>query len=171
MEVEVVAPDAHDELASEIKHSSEFTFIPIDDGTPAKWNESIHRSGADIIVLITADITLRAATIEHLIERYHSKRLIGIADNRFSVVDGRLLVFDRELWNEINQFDEQLHPQLSTLDFTLKAKESGYRLEKIPRHALGIAALSSRFRGYSLRGILYLFGKHPKLVIQLFSGV
>ncbi|MFB6187918.1 MAG: hypothetical protein ABEI86_13780, partial [Halobacteriaceae archaeon] len=96
MEVGVVAPESHDELASEIKHSTEFTVIPIEDGKPAMWNESIQQSKADIIVLITTDNTVRATTIEHLIQRYDSKRLIGIADNRFGVVDGRLLVFARE---------------------------------------------------------------------------
>lgn len=138
----------------------------------AARNRGVRQAETDIVIIMDDDIAFAEETLKELTERVHPDTLVGIKDWDFDLIAGRVMVFYKDLWEDIGGFDERLGSHMGDTEFALKAKQAGYRIEQIPReqfnheeHERSITMWDRTWRA------AYLAVKHPKAVTRLARGM
>lgn len=135
-------------------------------------NRGVRQAETDLVAIMDDDISFPEGTLDELAHRARPDTLLGIADWDYGWVAGRVMVFHRDLWEDVGGFDERLRSHMADTEFALSALRNGCDLERIPRevfyhdpHDRSIGAWDHAWRG------LYLAAKHPRFAPRLAKGL
>ena len=168
-EVSVVIPSIKEEV---------LTLESIPDGVPVSieregsLNEARNRGvgnvDTDIVAILDDDIAFSEELFYALVDEVDRKTLVGVADWEFGLVAGRVMIFHRDLWQELGGFDERLRSHNGDTEFSLRVHDAGYDLVRVPRdlfyHEEHERSITTWDRAWRLA---YLCGKYPEYAPHL----
>ena len=134
-------------------------------------NRGVLNSEADTIAVLDDDIRFTEETFWEIVERAED-RVVGIDDWNYGLFAGRVMIFPKQIWEDVGGFDEILRSHMGDTDFAIRVEKEGYDIEIIPReifeheeHERSIETWDHIWRG------LYLGVKHPKWAPRLLKGM
>lgn len=96
-------------------------------------NAGVRNTDADVVAVMDDDIAFPEETFEALVDRVDPDTLVAMEDWNYGWGAGRVMVFHRELWEDVGGFEEDLGNHMGDTEFSLKALEHGYSLETVDR--------------------------------------
>lgn len=135
-------------------------------------NRGVWGAQTQFVAIMDDDLQFPPELLTRIRDRLDETTLIGIGDWDFGWLAGRVMAFDRALWDDLGGFDERLRSHMGDTDFALRAWRAGYDLERMPReliyhepHERSITAWDRIWR------LGYMAVKHPRDVPRFINGV
>lgn len=164
--LEVVVPTTVDETDEVLTLESIPDDVPVHierDGTLNEArNRGVSATESELVLVLDDDLVFDAYLLDEWAERVDETTLLGLADWDYGWIAGRVMAFQKRLWEDVGGFDERLRSHMGDTKFALDALSDGYDLERIPRevvyhepHGRDISAWDHVWRG------LYLATQHP----------
>jgi GT2 family glycosyltransferase len=135
--VSVIIPTVRDSITTPDTVPSEAEIvIRRDDGLNTARNMGVRAASNDWIVIADDDINFPTETVDEAIQRMDHMTLAGLADFKpLRWIIGRLMIFHRELWEQVGGFDESRHHGGDT-DFAIRIETSGGKILRLDREAV-----------------------------------
>lgn len=165
-DVSIVIPTVRPEvITTETVPSEPEIVVRRDDGLNAARNKGVEAAKNDWIVVADDDIHFPTETVAETISEIDRRTLAGLADfSPLRWIIGRLMIFHRDLWNQVGGFDESRSHGGDT-DFAIRVKRHGGQVVQLDREAVshydedtgeGMNTLGH------LEWMLYLTRRHPR---------
>ena len=170
--IEVVIPSIKDEILTlESIPDSVPTHVMRDGTLNEARNEGVKRCDSDVVAIMDDDIAFTESLFDDLVGMVDDDSLVGLADPEFGFVLGRVMIFDKSLFEKVGGFDERLQSHNGDTDFALRAHRAGFEVVRVPEnivfhkeHERSITTFDRVWR------LAYLCGKHPRYAPLLLSG-
>ncbi|WP_164721999.1 glycosyltransferase family 2 protein [Haloterrigena salifodinae] len=134
-------------------------------------NRGIENAETDIVAVLDDDIAFSEELFYALVDEVDEDVLLGVADWEFGLVAGRVMIFYKSLWRDIDGFNERLHSHNGDTDFSLRAHNAGYSVKTVPRHLFyhedHERSITTWDRAWRL---MYLCGKHVRYAPYILSA-
>lgn len=126
-------------------------------------NIGVKRARSDTIIIMDDDLAFSEETLYNILDKVNQDTLVGMAEETVGLILGRVMAFTKGLWKTIGGFDERLRSHNGDTDFAIKAKKSGFQIERFPQtwfdhkeHNRSVTPFDRIWR------IAYLSIKHPR---------
>lgn len=134
-------------------------------------NRGVRNSDSEIVAVMDDDIRFTERVFWDVIDRAE-ERVVGLEGWLYGLFAGRVMVFPKEIWEDVGGFDERLGSHMGDTDFAIRVTKHGHDFELVPRevfdhedHKRSITAFDHAWRG------VYLSMKHPRWTPRLFNGM
>lgn len=129
-------------------------------------NEGISKATKEWIILCDDDIKFSRTFLDLLCELARERRIVGLeAYYPSPFVIGRLMLFSRNTWLKLGEFDIKSHGDES--EWCLRAIEHDYEILRIDRNCVFHHPHKKIKPKSEFGNLLYLFGKHPKFPFHI----
>lgn len=135
-------------------------------------NRGVRNADSEVVMIMDDDIAFPPELLRDLAEHAAPNTLIGLADWDYGWIAGRVMIFYRDMWEDVGGFDETLRSHMGDTEFALKALSNGYHLERLPRelfyHEDHERSITTRDHVWRLP---YLCVKYPRYAPTLIRGM
>ena len=129
-------------------------------------NEGISKATKKWIILCDDDIEFSRTFLNLLCEIARERRIVGLeAYYPSPLTIGRLMMFSKNTWFELGEFDIKSHGDES--EWQLRAVEQGYEILRIGRNCVYHYPHQKVKPKSEFGNLLYLFKKHPKFPLYI----
>ncbi len=125
-------------------------------------NRGVRTAETETVAILDDDLVFDVDLLDQWAARVDEDTLLGLADWDYGWIAGRVMVFEKRLWERAGGFDERLRSHMGDTKFALDVLAGGGELERIPRevvyhepHDRDISTWDHAWRG------LYLATQHP----------
>ena len=124
-------------------------------------NRGINRATKEWILLVDDDIKFSRTFLDLLCEIARERRIVGLeAYYPSPLVIGRLMLFSKNTWLKLGEFDIKSHGDES--EWQLRAVEQGYEIVRLSRNCVYHYPHTKIKPKSEFGNLFYLLKKHPK---------
>ena len=134
-------------------------------------NRGVERADSEYVVQLDDDIQFDRELWNELLETIDRRRVMGMADWDYGLIVTRIIGFHRDVWKQIDGFDERLGSHMEDTDFAIKTEKHGCELVPIDQDRIQHVPHENRITAFDRAWRLaYLCLKHPRYAGRLARG-